>query len=127
MKLAHERVRGEGLGANTPAPAGSDDCDLDGFHRFTLMFASLISLEYFCISARMKSTNSAGVLLSGSTPRAAKGFFTPGSGRVLGVSGFRPAATARRLPGADNTPHQFTAARARAPPLAPPAAAPAPR
>src|SRR5258706_13533279 len=94
MKLAHERVRGEGLGANTPAPAGSDDCDLDGFHRFTLMFASLISLEYFCISARMKSTNSAGVLLSGSTPRAAKRFFTSGSASVLAVAAVQRATQA---------------------------------
>src|SRR5258706_12774847 len=95
MKLAHERVRGEGLGANTPAPAGSDDCDLDGFHRFTLMFASLISLEYFCISARMKSTNSAGVLLSGSTPRSGKRFFTLGSAGGLAVSALRRADRAR--------------------------------
>src|SRR5260221_13749460 len=105
MKLAHERVRGEGLGANTPAPAGSDDCDLDGFHRFTLMFASLISLEYFCISARMKSTNSAGVLLSGSTPRSAKRFFTPGSASVLGESASCRATSPRGRPPGDSPPH----------------------
>src|SRR5258706_7501932 len=117
MKLAHERVRGEGLGANTPAPAGSDDCDLDGFHRFTLMFASLISLEYFCISARMKSTNSAGVLLSGSTPRAAERFFTAGVARGLAVSAVHPGDHGGRVAARDKPAHHVHPTRARPPAL----------
>src|SRR5207253_10680200 len=106
-----ERMRGEGLGADAAAPAGSYHCHSDRFHGLTLMLASLMSLPYLSISARMKAANCSGVLLTASTPRSANFFFTSGSASALTVSALSFATIDRGVPAGISTPHQFTVTR----------------
>src|SRR5438045_9729052 len=100
----------ERLGADAAAPAGADDRDADrSRHCVTLMFASLISLAYFAISALMKAENSSGVLDTATTPRSANFCFTPGSASALTVSACNLATTGLGTPAGNSTPHQLRA------------------
>src|SRR6266436_1269133 len=109
VQRLNQRMRGEGLGADAAAPAGSNHCHSDRFHGLTLMLASLMSLPYLSISARMKAANCSGVLLAASTPRSAKRFFTSASFRALTVSALSLSMIGRGVPAGISTPHQFTA------------------
>src|SRR5712692_7458605 len=111
MEAFDERMRGERLGADAAAPAGSNHSHADRFHGFTLMLASLMSFAYLSISARMKAENCSGVLLTASTPRSANFFFTSGSASAFTVSALSLASIARGVPAGISTPHQFTATR----------------
>ncbi len=75
------------------------------------MLASLMSLPYLSISARMKAANCSGVLLTASTPRSANFFLTSASASALTVSPLSFATMARGVPAGISTPHQFTATR----------------
>src|SRR6266849_4340376 len=111
MQARHQRMRGERLGADAAAPAGSYDRHAYRFHGFTLILASLMSFAYLSISARMKAENRSGVLLTASTPRSANLFFTSASASAFTVSALSLATMARGVPAGISTPHQFTATR----------------
>src|SRR5688572_5390123 len=109
VQLAHQRMSGKRLRPDAAAPAGAYYRNRDGLHWFTLMLASRISLAYLSCSALMKAANSAGVLLTASTPRSAKRFFTSASPSALTVSACSLSTTARGVPAGYSTPHQLTA------------------
>src|SRR6202521_3459822 len=77
----------------------------------TLMLASLISLAYLSLSERMKAVNCSGVLLTASTPRSAKRFFTSASWSALTVSACSLSTIGRGVPAGISTPHQLIATR----------------
>src|SRR5262249_53877305 len=86
VELLHLPLHGERLGADGAGPADADHGGPYFLHWLTLMFASLISFEYLSISALMKPVNSAGVLLTATTPRSANFCFTSGSASSFTVS-----------------------------------------
>src|SRR5262245_44352532 len=98
MQAARQWMSGTSLGADAAAPAGSDHSYADRLHCVTLMLASLISLSYLAISARMNLRNSSGLLDTATTPRSANFFFTSASASALAVSSESLVTIGRGVP-----------------------------
>src|SRR5688572_14036141 len=104
--LGVQSLQGEGNAHTIARQRAPEAVEL---HGLTLIFASLMSLEYLSISLLMKEANCSGVLDTASTPRSAKRFLTSGSASAFTVSAFSFATIARGVPAGYSTPHQLTA------------------